>query len=43
MAYTDLNRLLSFANGAGIQGNPPTLNNAGDVESYGAELSAFAR
>lgn len=36
-------RLLSFQNGAGILGNPPTLNNAGDVESYGAELSAFYR
>ena len=37
------NRLLSFANGAGIQGNPPTLNNAGSVHSYGGELSAFYR
>ncbi|MBI0474823.1 TonB-dependent receptor [Sphingomonas sp. MA1305] len=36
-------RLLSFANGSGIQGNPPTLNNAGSVESYGAEVSAFYR
>jgi iron complex outermembrane receptor protein len=36
-------RLLVFANGSGIQGNPPTLNNAGDVESYGAEVSAFYR
>ncbi|WP_288457302.1 TonB-dependent receptor [uncultured Sphingomonas sp.] len=36
-------RLLTFANGSGIQGNPPTLNNAGDVESYGAEVSAFYR
>ncbi|MGJ3627001.1 TonB-dependent receptor domain-containing protein [Sphingomonas sp. MMS24-JH45] len=37
------NRLLTFANGAGIIGNPPTLNNAGDVESYGAELAATYR
>jgi len=37
------NRLLSFANGSGIQGNPPTLNNAGSVHSYGAEVSAFYR
>ncbi|WP_242119007.1 TonB-dependent receptor [Sphingomonas lacusdianchii] len=37
------NRLLSFANGAGIIGNPPTLNNAGSVESYGAELAATYR
>ncbi|MEE2916108.1 MAG: TonB-dependent receptor, partial [Pseudomonadota bacterium] len=36
-------RLLTFSNGSGIQGNPPTLNNAGDVESYGAEVSAFYR
>ncbi len=42
--YVDFaNRLLTFANGAGIQGNPPTLNNAGDVESYGAELAASYR
>ncbi|WP_188657849.1 TonB-dependent receptor domain-containing protein [Sphingomonas metalli] len=42
--YIDFsNRLLTFANGSGIQGNPPTLNNAGDVESYGAEVSAFYR
>ena len=42
--YVDFsNRLLTFANGAGIIGNPPTLNNAGSVESYGAELSASYR
>ncbi|MEH3105694.1 MAG: TonB-dependent receptor [Sphingomonas phyllosphaerae] len=42
--YIDFSdRLLVFANGSGIQGNPPTLNNAGDVESYGGELSAFYR
>ncbi|WP_413071996.1 TonB-dependent receptor domain-containing protein [Sphingomonas sp. 1P08PE] len=42
--YVDFaNRLLSFSNGAGIIGNPPTLNNAGDVESYGAEVAASWR
>ncbi len=42
--YVDFsNRLLTFANGSGIQGNPPTLNNAGSVQSYGAELSASYR
>lgn len=42
--YVDFsNRLLSFANGAGIIGNPPTLNNAGSVESYGLELAATYR
>ncbi|MEG3123357.1 TonB-dependent receptor [Sphingomonas sp. GB1N7] len=42
--YVDFsNRLLTFANGAGIIGNPPTLNNAGSVRSYGAELSAYYR
>ncbi len=42
--YVDFSdRLLTFANGAGIIGNPPTLNNAGSVESYGAELSAYYR
>lgn len=42
--YVDFsNRLLTFANGAGIVGNPPTLNNAGDVESYGGEVSALYR
>ena len=42
--YVDFaNRLLTFSNGAGIIGNPPTLNNAGNVESYGAEASASYR
>jgi iron complex outermembrane receptor protein len=42
--FTDFeNRLLVFSNGAGIIGNPPTLNNAGSVHSYGAELSANYR
>jgi iron complex outermembrane receptor protein len=33
------NRLLSFSNGAGIIGNPPTLQNVGGVESYGFETA----
>ena len=38
--YIDFsNRLLSFSNGAGIAGNPATLNNVGGVHTYGAELS----
>ena len=42
--YVDFaNRLLTFSNGAGIIGNPPTLNNAGNVESYGVELAATYR
>ncbi|MBB4153075.1 iron complex outermembrane receptor protein [Sphingomonas jinjuensis] len=42
--YVDFsNRLLSFSNGAGIIGNPPTLNNVGGVRSYGAELAATYR
>ena len=42
--YIDFsNRLLSFSNGAGIIGNPPTLNNVGGVQSYGAELAATYR
>jgi iron complex outermembrane receptor protein len=42
--YVDFtNRLLAFANGAGIIGNPATLNNVGGVHTYGAELSATYR
>ncbi|WP_409929061.1 TonB-dependent receptor family protein [Sphingomonas sp. BAUL-RG-20F-R05-02] len=42
--YVDFtNRLLAFANGAGIIGNPATLNNVGAVHTYGAELSANYR
>ncbi|NIJ34472.1 TonB-dependent receptor [Sphingomonas oligoaromativorans] len=42
--YVDFtNRLLSFSNGAGIQGNPATLNNVGSVHTYGAELTANYR
>lgn len=42
--YVDFsNRLLAFANGAGIIGNPATLNNVGSVHTYGAELSANYR
>jgi iron complex outermembrane receptor protein len=42
--YIDFsNRLLGYQVGAGIVGNPVTLNNAGGVESYGAELTANYR
>jgi iron complex outermembrane recepter protein len=42
--YVDFsNRLLSFANGAGILGNPATLQNVGSVHTYGAELSVNYR
>jgi iron complex outermembrane receptor protein len=42
--YVDFsNRLLAFANGAGIIGNPATLNNVGGVHTYGAEVSANYR
>ena len=42
--YIDFtNRLLSFSNGAGIAGNPATLNNVGGVHTYGAELSVNYR
>lgn len=38
--YTDFkNRLVAFANGAGIIGNPAILNNVGSVHAYGAEVS----
>ena len=42
--YIDFsNRLLGFANGAGIIGNPATLNNVGGVRTYGAEVSVNYR
>jgi iron complex outermembrane receptor protein len=42
--YIDFrNRLVSFANGSGIAGNPAILNNVGGVHAYGAELSANYR
>jgi iron complex outermembrane receptor protein len=42
--YVDFsNRLLSFTNGVGSQGNIPTLNNAGSVRNYGAEFSVNYR
>lgn len=42
--YIDFSdRLLTYSIGTAIQGIPPTLNNVGGVESYGAELSAFYR
>ena len=37
------NRLLSFANGAGIVGNPAILQNVGGVESYGVEATGQFR
>jgi iron complex outermembrane receptor protein len=38
--YVDFsNRLLALTNGAGIVGNPVTLQNVGDVRNYGAELT----
>jgi iron complex outermembrane receptor protein len=40
--YIDFqNRLMAFANGSGIAGNPAILNNVGAVHAYGAELSAY--
>lgn len=36
-------RLLAFSIGSGIVGNPPTLNNAGSVHTYGGEISANYR
>ncbi|WP_267393776.1 MULTISPECIES: TonB-dependent receptor [unclassified Sphingomonas] len=42
--YVDFsNRLLAFANGAGIIGNPATLNNVGSVHSYGGEATVNYR
>ncbi len=42
--YIDFsNRLLGFANGAGIIGNPATLNNVGSVRTYGAEVAVNYR
>ncbi|WP_107045155.1 TonB-dependent receptor [Sphingomonas sp. STIS6.2] len=42
--YIDFsNRLLGFANGAGIIGNPATLNNVGSVRTYGAEVALTYR
>lgn len=42
--YVDFsNRLLVFTNGSGIQGLPPTLNNAGSVHTYGGEFAVNYR
>ncbi len=42
--YIDFsNRLISFANGAGIVGNPAVLANVGSVHTYGAEFTANYR
>ena len=37
------NRLLALTNGAGIVGNPVTLQNVGDVRNYGVEATAIYR
>jgi iron complex outermembrane receptor protein len=40
--YIDFtNRLMAFANGSGIAGNPAILNNVGSVHAWGAEVSAY--
>jgi iron complex outermembrane receptor protein len=40
--YVDFaNRLLALTNGAGIVGNPVTLQNVGDVRNYGVEATAI--
>ncbi len=40
--YVDFtNRLLALTSGAGIVGNPVTLQNVGGVENYGAEATAL--
>ncbi|PTQ12841.1 TonB-dependent receptor [Sphingomonas oleivorans] len=42
--YVDFkDRLISFANGAGIIGNPSILQNVGDVRSYGVEAAGTFR
>jgi iron complex outermembrane receptor protein len=42
--YVDFsNRLLAFASGSGIQGNPSVLNNVGSVHTYGGEFSVNYR
>ncbi|UVO50442.1 TonB-dependent receptor [Sphingomonas sp. SUN019] len=42
--YVDFrNRLLGFANGAGIVGNPAILRNVGGVRSYGVEATGQVR
>ncbi len=42
--YVDFkNRLLALTNGAGIVGNPVTLQNVGSVRNYGAELTLLYR
>jgi len=42
--YVDFtNRLLALTNGAGIVGNPVTLQNVGDVRNYGAEATLLYR
>lgn len=42
--YVDFkDRIIAFANGAGIQGNPAILQNVGDVRSWGVEAAGTFR
>lgn len=42
--YVDFkDRVVAFANGSGIQGNPALLQNVGDVRSYGIETAGTYR
>jgi iron complex outermembrane recepter protein len=42
--YVDFkDRIIAFANGSGIQGNPAILQNVGDVRSYGVEAAGTYR
>lgn len=42
--YVDFkDRIIAFANGSGIQGNPAILQNVGDVRAYGVEAAATYR
>jgi iron complex outermembrane recepter protein len=42
--YVDFkDRIIAFANGSGIQGNPAILQNVGDVRTYGVEAAGTYR
>lgn len=42
--YVDFkDRIIAFANGSGIQGNPAILSNVGDVRTWGVEAADAAR
>jgi iron complex outermembrane recepter protein len=42
--YVDFkDRIIAFANGSGIQGNPAILQNVGDVRTYGVEMAGTYR